>query len=299
VSDAPQNKPAPKISMAKKPSSAAVNPSGGSDKPDRPAAVPIPRTIQLATAAVIGEIVFTLAHALAARGFTSQLLQLMKHANDTAKKPVKNFDAVKQLSDYRTGLLVQGLVICVAMVILGLSLRRARGASGARWAILIVLVLTAQSNGPFAVFPISDYPGTLQVLRSLIGVSSIALIVCLLLPESMRYFRACKAATRPEGAPARAGLGALFGPRGAGASRGGVLGARTATRGGGFGARGAARAKADAAGAAEAEAIRPSDGPRGRAKAKGRADADAVAKGAALARTRAKASKSRRTPETS
>ena len=277
--------------MAKKPSSAAANPSGGKDKPDRPATVPIPRTIQFATAAVIGEIVFTLAHALAARGFTSQLLQLMKHANDTAKKPVKNFDAVKQLADYRTGLLVQGLVICVAMVILGLSLRRARGASGARWAILIVLVLTAQSNGPFAVFPISDYPGTLQVLRSLIGVSSIALIVFLLLPDSMRYFRACKAATRPEGAPARPGLGALFGPRGAAGSRGGAFG--------GFGARSAARAKTDAASAAEAEAIRPSDGPRGRAKAKGRADADAVAKGAALARNRAKASKSRRTPETS
>jgi hypothetical protein len=291
VSDAPQNKPAPKISMAKKSSSAAASPSGGKDKPDRPATVPIPRTIQLATAAVIGEIVFTLAHALAARGFTSQLLQLMKHANDTAKKPVKNFDAVKQLSDYRTGLLVQGLVICAAMVILGLSLRRARGASGARWAILIVLVLTAQSNGPFAVFPISDYPGTLQVLRSLIGVSSIALIVFLLLPDSMRYFRACKAATRPEGAPARPGLGALFGPRGGAASRGGGFGA--------FGARGAARTRTDAASAAEAEAIRPSDGPRGRAKAKGRADADAVAKGAALARNRAKASKSRRTPETS
>jgi len=277
--------------MAKKPSNAAANPSGGKDKPDRPATVPIPRTIQFATAAVIGEIVFTLAHALAARGFTAQLLQLMKHANETAKKPDKNFDAVKQLADYRTGLLVQGLVICVAMVILGLSLRRARGASGARWAILIVLVLTAQSNGPFAVFPISDYPGTLQVLRSLIGVSSIALIVFLLLPDSMRYFRACKAATRPEGAPARPGLGALFGPRGAAGSRGGAFG--------GFGARSAARAKTDAASAAEAEAIRPSDGPRGRAKAKGRADADAVAKGAALARNRAKASKSRRTPETS
>jgi len=277
--------------MAKKPSSAAANPSGGKDKPDRPATVPIPRTIQFATAAVIGEIVFTLAHALAARGFTSQLLQLMKHANETSKNRKNPFDAVKQLADYRTGLLVQGLVICVAMVILGLSLRRARGASGARWAILIVLVLTAQSNGPFAVFPISDYPGTLQVLRSLIGVSSIALIVFLLLPDSMRYFRACKAATRPEGAPARPGLGALFGPRGAAGSRGGAFG--------GFGARSAARAKTDAASAAEAEAIRPSDGPRGRAKAKGRADADAVAKGAALARNRAKVSKSRRTPETS
>lgn len=279
--------------MAKKASSAAVNPPGGKDKPGAPA-VPIPRTIQLATAAVIGEIVFTIAHALAARGFTSQLLQLMRHANETAKKPDKNFDAVKQLADYRTGLLVQGLVICVAMVILGLSLRRPRGASGARWAILIVLVLTAQSNGPFAVFPISDYPATLQVLRSLIGVSSIALIVFLLLPDSMRYFRACKAATRPEGAPARPGLGALFGPRGAAGSRGAA-----GPRGGAFGARATARARADAAGAAEAEAIRPSDGPRGRAKAKGRADSDAVAKGAALARTRAKASKSRRTPETS
>jgi len=260
--------------MTKKP---AGTPAAGATNIPK---VPIPRTVQWAIYAIVADIVFMLAHALMARGFTPQLERVLKHSNDTAKKPKADFDVVKSLHDYRTGLLVYGVVIAVALAILAASLRRPRGASGARWALLIITVLTAQSNGPLTVVPIADYPGALSVVRTLMGVSSIAVIVLILVPSSMQYFRACKAATRPAGAPVRPGLGGLFGPRGAAAQRGAAAGQRAVDR-----------ARREAATRPAEAATNPA---RPKAKAKVRADAEAAAKGAELARARAKASKSRR-----
>jgi hypothetical protein len=282
VSEQREKTSARPVSMAKKPPAAGPVAPGGSTP-----LAELPRTVQLTLVAVVAEVVFTIAHALAARGFTSQLTQLMIDANKHAKKPVKNFDAVHALSQYRSGLLIQGLVVCAALLILGYSLRKPRAASGARWGLLIVLVLTVQSNGPFTIFPISNYPAPLQVLRTLIGVSSVVLIVGLLMPSSMRYFRACREATRPAGGAPR-GLAGLFGARAAG-------GARPAPRAGAAG-RPVRGGRPGAAPSAEPVGTNPA---RGKARAKVRADADAVAKGAELARNRAKASKSRRTAEPS
>lgn len=249
--------------------------SGPGQRPDIPH-IPVPRSVDAAVIAVGALIVFTLLHLILARGFTDQLIHVLKHENAIAKNPIKHFNAHEQLTQFRKGLLLQGLIASAALGLLGYSLRRTRAASGARWALLIIIILLANTNGPLMVIPISGYPGPMQVARILIGVSSIAVLVFMLLPRSMNYFRDCKIATRGEGAAARPGLAGLFGPRSATAQRGSASGAAVAER--------AARAHTG-------EAVNPA---RARSKAKVRADADAVAKGAELKRERQKASKSRR-----
>lgn len=307
----PDKRPDDAVSLAKQPSpgpAKAMSRLGGlgrgtTDQVKEPApSVPLPKTIQWASYAIIAQVVFALTHALMARGFTPQLKQLMIDSNNKAKKPDKNFDALKHLVDYRKGLLFQGVLLGVAFILLAFTLRRARGASGARWGFLIISVLIAQTNGPLTLLPISDYPGALQVVRTGMGLASIIAIILLFLPASLQYFRDCKAATRPAGAPAKPGLGSLFGGRGAGgaaggasgtarpagglmAGRGGLLGSLLAPRPP-AGGRGAEPAAQPGSKAASDNAPRP--------KAKVRAEADAVAKGAELARARAKASKSRR-----
>ena len=247
--------------------------------------VPIPRTIDLAVLAVGLEAVFTLLRALALRGYTGRLSHWLVDSNNKAtgknkKSPYTAADVAHDLAQLRKGSLLEGLVIVVALIVLGISLRRVRGAGGARWALIILIILT---SGPLAVVPVQGWPALPKIAGVLMGASSIAVIVLLLLPKSMMYFRACKAALRPAGAPARPGMGGLFGPRGAAAQRGMASGRAAAQR---------AADAADASSAAQtAEAANPA---RAKAKAKVRTDADAVAKGAELARSRAKASKSRR-----
>src|SRR6185437_4330668 len=153
-------------------------------------------------------------HALLARGYTSQLSALMIKSNNDAKKPEHPFNVVKHVADYRKGLLFQGVVLSLAFILLALSLRRSRGAGPARWGFLIITVFVIQTNGPLALLPISGYPGALQVFRALLGLSSLAAIVLLFMPASLKYFRECKAVNRPEGAPVRPGLGSLFSSRG-------------------------------------------------------------------------------------
>lgn len=281
VSNAADKRTDQPVSMDKKPSPSDARPIGRPAKATRvkqpSPSVPLPKTIQWATFAIIAQVVFTISHALAARGFTPQLTRLMIDGNKHAKNPEQNFDALKHLADYRKGLLFQGIVLGLAFIFLAYTLRRARGANGARWGFLIISVLVAQTNGPLTLLPISGYPGALQVIRALMGLSSLAALVLIFLPPSLQYFRACKAANRPEGAPVRPGLGAMFGARGAG--RGSLFGPRPA-------------AAPNASAATRAETSNPA---RPKSKAKIRVEADAVAKGAELARTRAKASKSRRT----
>lgn len=260
---------------------ASSAPAGSADAGAKPQ-VPIPWTVDVACVAVAFEAVFTLLQALALRGSSSQLSQWLIDRNNKAtgknkKSPYTAADVAHDLSQMRSGALLQGIVVAVALAVLGYSLRRTRGASGARWALLIIVVLT---SAPLAVVPISgNFPTLPKIAGVLMGASSIVVIISIIVPKSMNYFRDCKAATRPEGAPARPGLAGLFGPRGASAQRGMASGQAAAERA----RRNAATAAADA------------DNPaRAKAKAKVRADADAVAKGAELARSRAKASKSRR-----
>jgi cytochrome c oxidase subunit IV len=171
-----------------------------------------------------------------------------------------------QLHSFRTTTIIQGLLFLGVLALLAYMVRRPRSASGARWATLIVLVLT---RAPLNVIPQSGLPAAYQAATVVVGIASLATLVLLFLPSSAAYFRACRAATMPPGRQPRPGLGGLFGPR--------RPPAQTPTRAPAQTTPATATAKA------------PS-----RAKAKVRHDAEAIAHGADLARTRAKANKSRR-----
>ena len=286
---APVSDIAPKtpVSMRK----GGPEPTGADSGPPQPAAgnelpkVPIPRTVDLAVLVIGLEIVFTMVRALALRGYTSQLSGWLVDQNNKAKGSTHKAhysaaDVAHDLAQLRKGALLEAVIISIALIILGLSLRRVRGASGARWALLIVIVLT---NGPLSVVPVHGWPALPKIAGVLMGASSIAVIVLIVLPRSMNYFRDCKIASRPEGAAVRPGLGGLFGPRGAAAQRGAASGAAAS-----------ARARRNAGGPQRAHTSEDVNPARARSKAKVRADADAVAKGAELARARQKASKSRK-----
>jgi hypothetical protein len=236
--------------------------------------VAIPRTIDLAGLALIVMFVAGFARALLLLGNTSALLAYATKANRDAKKPDKNFDAVKAVHTLRESAFLQAAVIGVALLLLAWAMRRSRSASPTRWALLIVFVFTGM---PFYVIPTSGLPVPAQIAGILVGVSAIVTILLVFIPPtSVKYFKECREANLPEdlrGKP-RPGLGSLFGPK--------------RPRGA------AATAPATGTAAKPSATTRPA-APK--AKAKVRSDTDAVAKGAELARARAKASKSRRTAD--
>jgi hypothetical protein len=231
-----------------------------------------PRTIDYATAALVVMVVASVARALLLLGNTSTLTAYAIAQN--AKKPVKGFDAVQAVHQFRSGALITAVVIGLALLLLAWALRRTRSASASRWAMLIVFLFTGL---PFYVIPTSGLPTGSQIAGVVIGVAAIAGILLVFVPPpSVGYFKACREANIPEemrGQP-RPGLGSLFGPKRQ---------------------RGAAAASRPSPAARTAAPDRPATAPK--SKAKVRSDTDAIAKGAELARSRAKASKSRRTTD--
>jgi cytochrome c oxidase subunit IV len=180
-----------------------------------------------------------------------------------------------QLHNFRLSTIIQGLLFLAILTLMAYMVRRPRTASGARWATVIVIVLT---RAPFSVIPQKGLPPAYEAVTVFLGVVSLATLVLLFVPASAAYFRAARASITPAGAaPRPGGFGSLFGPR-----------------------RPPVRAAAGTATSSPAPATGAGDGPGAvakppsRAKAKVRADAEAVARGADLARTRAKANKTRR-----
>ncbi len=238
-----------------------------------------PKTIELACLAIGLAILGMGGRALGLLGSSGTLGNYLSNLNAKAKNPVKNYNVADAVHSYRISTLIQSAVVALALLMLVFALRRTRSASGSRWALLIIVVLTSL---PFYVVPISGWPLIPQVASVITGVAALAAIVLIFVPASSAYFRQCRdAVTPPElrGKP-RPGLAGLFAPRPPREPR-----AR-------FGApRGAA------------QPARPAPNPvggtsapgGGKSRSKVRADADAVAKGAELARSRAKSSKSRRT----
>ncbi len=229
-----------------------------------------PRTIDYATAAIALMAAAGIVQALLLLGNTAILTAYVTKANE--KKPVKNFDPVSAVHTLRSGSILMGIILAVALLLLAWALRRTRSASASRWAMLIIFVFTGL---PFQVKPATGLPTGSQIAGVTVGIAAIAAVVLVFAPKpSQLYFRACREANTPEelrGQP-RPGLGSLFGPkrpRGAEAST--PAPARTAAP------------------------DRPAAAPK--SKAKVRSDSDAIAKGAELARSRAKASKSRRTTD--
>lgn len=265
----------------------APNPEAAGD--GTPAAVPLPWSIKAAMAAAIGYVVFGLARALAMLGSTDKLKAWLVYLNDHAgKKKIADFDSnpskiADALHSQRVGSLQVAIVVGIAVLILTFMLRRPKQATIARWALLVLLVITLpMTNGPFAIIPQHHLPATVAVPWVLTGFAWIAIVVLLFMPTSSAYFRACKRATAPAGATARRpGLRDLFMPRGTAPA--GSASSRAST------------ARAGSSGSDDTSQSPPAGrDPSGRARAKVRADEAAIAKGADLARSRAKASKSRR-----
>jgi len=239
--------------------------------------VKAPRSIDLLGVAMVLTAVAALVRALVLYGYSSQLYQWL--IDNNAKASAKNKKAhyvgdvvYKDLHSFRTGSLIQALMTAVIILVLAYMVRRTRVATGARWATLIVLVLF---QTPLYVMPSvsAGLPVPYRVATFVMGLAALATLVLLFVPTSSAYFRACRAATLPAGAPPRAGgFGSLFGPRRAAASS----------------------APPSTPAVADPEATTAPGKAPSRTKAKVRSDTEAIARGAELARTRAKASKTRR-----
>jgi hypothetical protein len=235
--------------------------------------IPTPATINYACAALVAVAVGVVVRALGLLGSTGTLQAFVKTANAKAKKPKDPYTAqliAKDIHALRQGALIEAAVIAIAVLLLVVALRRVRSASGSRWALLIMLVLTSL---PFYVVPISGFPAIPKVAGVIVGVASIAALLLIFVPPaSQKYFRDCREANTP--------------PELRGQPRPGLFGPRRPREPRGMSALGRA-----AAGGAVPK--RPANAAKARSKV--RSDADAIAHGAELARSRAKAAgKSRR-----
>lgn len=258
------------------------------DAADAPAYPAVPRTIDLAIAAVGAQVFFLLVRSLGVLGFGGDLQRLLITSNRDLKatnknrKPVNEYvfgshDVLHDLHSLRVSYVWQGIILAVALLLLAWSLRRPSTASVTRWALLIVMVITAS---PLQIIPPHGWPVLIQVGFVGSGAMSIAAIVLLFMPQSRAYFNAINEVRRAgyqvrsggTAAAPRPSLRSMFAPRPP--AGGGVSLDKPA---------------------AKSEPRDPRVQQPG-ARSKSRAEADSVARGAQLARERAKAaSKSRRT----
>ncbi len=256
---------APATARARTGRTAASPETAGSAGPARP------RSIDAVVYLLGVQIVMGFVYATVIRGLTSQITDFV-WAKATKKdgshysrsSAADRAEIAKIVHNQQSGPVITAIVFGIAFALLAWSLRRYRSAGVARWALIVVMVF---NGGPLAVVPISGYPGLLNGLRIVTGLVWLAVLVLLFVPDSRAYFKACRAATMPDGVPpTRPGLGSLFGGR-------------------------FAPQPPSTPSTALPAAARP-NAPR--QKAKTRSDEAAIAKGAELARNRAKASKSRR-----
>ncbi|HLY33779.1 MAG TPA: hypothetical protein VKQ07_04545, partial [Jatrophihabitantaceae bacterium] len=255
-------------------------PADGAESPTRPV---VPRTVNLAIAAVCMQVFFVVLRAGAFFGFSDELKRLLVKANNDLKSTDKNkknpytpTQIAHDLHTWRQNTLLNGIVIAVALLFLAWTLRKVTMATVTRWALFVVMFLT---GGPLDLLQLStNLPAALKALYALSALSAIAAIVLLFMPDSRIYFRAIgdvrraqygnKYGSRPAAAP-RPSLRTMFAPR------------PTAT--------------SNEPEATSTPTAKPTAAAAG-GRAKSRADADAIERGARLARERAKAaSKSRRT----
>jgi len=254
---------------------------------DEPAERPaLPRTINLALAAIGAQVALSLIRAGLLWLYRGELKQSLIDTNDSRSAKDKQvlcgsahpkgcLDVAHQVSVSLIELTVGSILISLAVLMCARKIR-----SGVRSARMMLVVLSVVGSfvgfagSPLSVLGLgSGGPVPLLVATGCAGLASLAAIVLLFLPESSTFL------PRPTrgGAPSR-GLGALFAPRPAAARK--PLPAS--------GPRSSAASRAAARTAA-------APGTSAGARAKTRAEQAAVARGAELARSRAKASKSRRT----
>src|SRR5262249_12383148 len=140
----------------------------------------------------------------------------IKSNNKAKAKDKKDYsDTVQGLHnlnhDLQNGLrvgLIQIIIFSFLVVLLAVNFRRGRG--WARWAEILVLVIVVQA--PFRLLNLGgDAPAVMLFVSALVGLTGLAVIVLLVLPQSSAYFAAVKGATAGGAAPM--GLRNLFGPR--------------------------------------------------------------------------------------
>ena len=235
---------------------------------------PLPRTLVIASAAIVGQIGFSVVNALQMLLMGGSLRSEILRENRTAKKPrvlcsvhnVKDcLDVAKAARSEQIATTIGTAVISIALVVLLLRIRR--GVRVGRTIYVGVTILgqiVAFAGTPLSLlYFASSWPIALRIMIVLAGASSLVALFAVFQRPSNQYFDAVS--PRPV---MPAGRGGLFRPRTAAPPK----------------SQQPSGPRSSAASRGEARV----------AKSKSRNDAESIARGAELARTRAKAAKSRR-----
>lgn len=190
---------------------------------DTPDVTRPPRTIVAAFAVTIAHVVLSIGNSAILWGFQDYLRKQLIKSNNKLKatdKHKKDYtsvpDGVHRLNhDLHSGLnvgLIQIVIFSLLVVLLAVNFRKGRG--WARWAEILVLVIVVQA--PFRLLNLGgDAPIAMKLVSALVGLTGLAIIVLLVLPQSSQYFAAVRGVTagdRKSGA-ASMGFGGLFRPR--------------------------------------------------------------------------------------
>jgi hypothetical protein len=183
-----------------------------------------PRTIVAAFVATIAATVLSVASAALWWGYQNYLRNEFVKANNKLKPTDKNYKKDYTVTSHAVhhdvhnwlmSGLFQSLVFGLAVVLVAVNMRR--GKSWARWLLLILFAIPLlPTAAPYRLLTIAGgAPALTRVASALTGLAGLAVIVLLLVPESMRYFAAVRAqqmGDRDESA-APTGLRGLFMPR--------------------------------------------------------------------------------------
>jgi len=196
---------------------------GVSDSVEAPDRVSPPRTVILAFGAMVANVALSVVNAVMLWGFTGYLRGQFIKANDKLKATDKNKDKDYTLKEvnhdvhsFLTSHLVQAAVFGLAMVLFAVNFRRGKG--WARWftvGLLVVPVLPTASAWQLASLG-GDGPGLVRLMSALLGLTALAVVVLLMVPESARYFAAVRAANAGASGTSGAapvGLRGMFTPR--------------------------------------------------------------------------------------
>jgi hypothetical protein len=195
------------------------------DTVDEPDVIRPPRTVVIAFAVTIAHVVLSILNSAMLWGFQDYLRRQLVKSNDKLKASDKNkktdfnLDTPKGLHnvnhDLHSGLnvgLIQIVIFGLLLMLLAVNFRRGRG--WARWAEILVLVIVVQA--PFRLFNLGgDAPLLMRGVSALVGITGVAVIVLLVIPESSRYFAAVRGVRVGDGASGAASMGfrGLFRPR--------------------------------------------------------------------------------------
>ena len=194
---------------------------GVTDTAEAPDQISPPRMVVLAFAALIANVVVSIANAALLWGYQGYLRSELFKSNDklkTTDKHKKDYSNTAQglhnlNHDLHSGLtvgLVQTTIFGLLLVLLAVNFRRGKG--WARWATALVLLIVVQA--PFRLLSIGGHaPIMIRLGSALIGITGLAVIVLLFLPESSRFFAAVRGAKVGTTGAQPMGLRNLFGPR--------------------------------------------------------------------------------------